>query len=71
MKKITLLLSILGLVLLTGATAWVGAGAVARAVVSIGVIGFAATVACQLATDLMLGIAWSTACRGIGLRHLL
>jgi len=70
LKKITILFSILGLALLTGATAWVGAGAVARAVVSIGLVGFVATVACQLGTDLVLGVAWRSACRGIGTRHL-
>ncbi len=71
MKTVSILLAVLGLVLITVFTAWLGAGAVLRALVSVGVGGFAALVAAQLATDMVLACAWSVACPGIGFFRLL
>ncbi|WP_282759077.1 lysylphosphatidylglycerol synthase domain-containing protein [Komagataeibacter saccharivorans] len=65
MRKLTILLAILGLALLTGFTAWYGAGSVMKAIVSIGFVGFMATVLAQLAVDAILGLAWHAACRDI------
>ena len=65
MRKLTILLALLGLALLTGCTAWFGAGSVMKAIVSIGVVGFMATVVAQLAVDAILGLAWHAACRDI------
>ncbi len=70
MKTVSILLAVTGLVLITGFTAWLGAGAVLKAMLSVGVDGFAALVAAQLATDLVLACAWSVACPGIGLGRL-
>ena len=71
MRKLTILLAILGLALLTGCTAWYGAGSVIRAIVSIGFVGFMATVVAQLAVDAILGLAWHAACRDIPFVQLL
>ncbi|ATU74062.1 hypothetical protein SXCC_01340 [Gluconacetobacter sp. SXCC-1] len=70
MRKLTILLAILGLALLTGCTAWFGAGSVMKAIVSIGFVGFMATVVAQLAVDAILGLAWHAACRDIPLVQL-
>lgn len=70
MKTVSILLAVLGLVLITAFTGWLGAGAVLRAVLSVGIGGFAALVAAQLATDVLLAFAWTVACPGIGLRRL-
>ncbi|ACI51591.1 conserved hypothetical protein [Gluconacetobacter diazotrophicus PA1 5] len=70
MKKLTILLAFLGLALITGCTAWLGAGSVLKAILSIGIVGFGATVLAQLAVDAVLGLAWHAACREIGLVHL-
>ncbi|MBE7730280.1 lysylphosphatidylglycerol synthase domain-containing protein [Komagataeibacter sp. FXV3] len=71
MRKLTILLAILGLALLTGCTAWLGAGSVMKAIVSIGFTGFMATVMAQLAVDAILGLAWHAACRDIPFVQLL
>ncbi len=60
----------LGLVLITGFTAWLGAGAELHAMLSAGWPGFAALVAAQLVTDLLLACAWCLACPGLGLGRL-
>ncbi len=70
LKKLTILLAFLGLALITGCTAWLGAGSVLKAVLSIGIVGFGATILAQLAVDAILGVAWNAACREIGLAHL-
>jgi putative membrane protein len=70
LKKLTILLAVLGLALITGCTAWLGAGSVMKAILSIGIVGFGATVLAQLAVDVALGLAWHAACREIGLVHL-
>lgn len=70
LKTVSILLAVLGLVLITGFTGWLGAGAVLKAVVSVGAAGFAALVVAQLATDLILAIAWNVACPRIGLGRL-
>ncbi len=67
MKTVSILLAVLGLVLITGFTAWLGAGAVLHAMLSAGWPGFAALVAAQLATDLVLACAWRIACPGLRL----
>ena len=71
MKTVSILLAVLGLVLITVFTGWLGAGAVLKALLSVGLGGFAALVAVQLATDLLLAGAWSVACPGIGFFRLL
>ncbi|CUW48667.1 MULTISPECIES: lysylphosphatidylglycerol synthase domain-containing protein [Novacetimonas] len=71
MRKLTILLAFLGLAFLTGCTAWLGAGSVMKAIVSIGFVGFMATVLAQLAVDAILGLAWHAACRDISVRQLL
>ncbi len=71
MKTVSILLAVLGLVLITAFTGWLGAGAVLKALLSVGLGGFAALVAAQLATDLVLAGAWSLACPGIGFLRLL
>lgn len=71
LKTVSILLAVLGAVLTTVLIGWLGAGAVARAMVSAGIGGFACLVAAQLATDLLLAGAWSVACPGLGLRRLL
>ena len=71
MKTVSILLAVLGLLLITAFTGWLGAGAVLRAVLSVGAGGFVALVAVQLATDVLLACAWSVACPGIGLPRLL
>ena len=59
-----------GLVLITGITAWLGAGAVLHAMLSVGWPGFAALVAAQLVTDLVLACAWRLACPELELGRL-
>ncbi len=71
MKTVSILLAVLGLVLITAFTGWLGASAVLKALLSVGLGGFAALVAAQLATDLVLAGAWSVACPGIGFLRLL
>ncbi len=71
MKTVSILLALLGLLLITAFTGWLGAGAVLKAVLSVGAGGFAALVAVQLATDVVLACAWTVACPGIGLFRLL
>ncbi len=60
----------LGLALITGFTAWLGAGAVLHAVLSAGAPGFAVLVAAQLATDVLLACAWRVAYPALGLGRL-
>ncbi len=67
MKTVSILLAVLGLVLITGFTAWLGVGAVLHAMLAVGWPGFAALVAAQLATDLVLACAWRIACPRLGL----
>ena len=70
MKTVSILLALLGLLLITGFTAWLGVGAVLHALLSVGGLGFAALVAAQLATDLVLACAWRVACPGLGFGRL-
>ncbi len=70
MKTVSILLAVLGLLLITAFTGWLGASAVLKALLSVGLGGFAALVAVQLATDLVLAGAWSVACPGIGFLRL-
>jgi putative membrane protein len=70
LKTASILLAVLGLLLITGFTGWLGAGAVTHAVLSVGLSGFLLLVLFQLATDGLLALAWSVACPGIGLGRL-
>lgn len=71
MKKLTILLTLLGLAAVTAAMAWSGVGSVARAVANIGVGGFLLTLLGQLAVDLLLGVAWHAAFPALPFVHLL
>ncbi len=75
MKTASILLALLGLAFATGLTAWLGAGAVLRAVLSVGSGGFALLVLGQLLSDGLLALAWRAACPrdvlNIGLGRLL
>ena len=67
MKTASILLGLLGLTLIIGFTTWLGAGAVTRAMLSVGSGGFALLVLWQLATDGVLALAWRTACPRVAL----
>ena len=66
MKTVSILLAVSGLALITAFTAWLGAGAVLHALLSVGALGFTALVAMQLATDAVLTVAWRAACPALG-----
>ncbi|NHN89274.1 lysylphosphatidylglycerol synthase domain-containing protein [Acetobacter conturbans] len=70
MKKLTILLTLLGLVGITAAMAWSGFGSVIEAVTRIGVGGFLLTIAAQLVVDVILGTAWHAAFPSMSFRHL-
>ncbi|CAI9120196.1 lysylphosphatidylglycerol synthase domain-containing protein [Brytella acorum] len=67
LKKLTILLTFLGIAALTAITAWLGFGAVLDAMQKIGFSGFAALLLGQLLVDGMLGFAWYLACPELGL----
>nr|WP_280527883.1 lysylphosphatidylglycerol synthase domain-containing protein [Acetobacter thailandicus] len=69
-KKLTVFLTLLGLLVITAAMAWSGFGAVAHAVMRIGPGGFLLMVLCQLLVDGVLGLAWSAAVPEIGFLKL-
>nr|WP_298798514.1 lysylphosphatidylglycerol synthase domain-containing protein [uncultured Acetobacter sp.] len=71
MKKLTIFLTLLGLVAITAAVAWSGVGSVIHAVMRIGLSGFLLMVCCQLAVNGMLGLAWHAALPEIGYLRLL
>lgn len=75
MKTVSILLALFGLVLITGFTTWLGAGAVIKAVFSVGFGGFALLVLWQVLSDGLLAVAWRIACPraalDIGLDRLL
>lgn len=71
MKKLTVFLTFLGLVVVTAAMAWSGFDSVLRAVMRIGLGGFLLMVCCQLAVDGVLGMAWHAAFPEIGYVRLL
>ncbi|WP_419727783.1 lysylphosphatidylglycerol synthase domain-containing protein [Lichenicola sp.] len=71
MKTVSILLALTGLALITGFTAWLGLGAVLHSLGSVGPFGFAALVAAQLASDVVMAVAWAVACPRIGLYRLL
>ncbi len=62
MKTASILLALLGLALITGFTTWLGAGAVTRAVLSVGFGGFALLVLWQIGSDVVLALAWRIGC---------
>lgn len=67
LKKLTLLLSLLGFAALTVITAWLGFGHVLHAMQRIGTGGFAELIVGQAGMDCVLGLAWWTCCRKLGL----
>ncbi|MFT8803905.1 MAG: lysylphosphatidylglycerol synthase domain-containing protein [Acetobacter aceti] len=71
MKKLTILLTLLGLAAITAAMAWNGFDSVAAAVSRIGIVGFFLTILAQLAVDAILGCAWHAAFPTMTYRHLL
>ncbi|GAN59727.1 hypothetical protein ACI01nite_18520 [Acetobacter cibinongensis] len=71
MKKLTIFLTLLGLVAITAAVAWSGFGSVMHAVMRIGLGGFLLMVCCQLAVNGVLGLAWYSAVPEIGYLRLL
>lgn len=62
MKTLPFLLALLGAAALTGFTIRIGAGTVWRSLASIGIWGFALLVLWQLASDVLLALAWRVAC---------
>ncbi|MFT8368684.1 MAG: lysylphosphatidylglycerol synthase domain-containing protein [Acetobacter papayae] len=71
MKKLTVFLTFLGLVVITAAMAWSGFDSVLHAVLRIGMGGFVAVVCCQLVVNGVLGLAWHAAFPEIGYVKLL
>ncbi len=71
MRRLSLLLAAAGLLLLTLIVARDGVGDVARAALSVGPLGFAATIAAQLALFAVLASAWHAACPDVPWRDLL
>lgn len=70
LKKLTILLTLLGLAAITAATAWSGVDKVIDAVTRIGIGGFVITIIAQLAVDLILGAAWHAAFPTMSFPHL-
>ncbi len=70
-KTVPILLALAGLGIVTVIVGWFGAGHVLRAVLSVGVVGFAGVVAIQLALYLGLAEAWHVAWPAIPWRRLL
>ncbi len=69
MKKLSLVLALLGLLLGTALIGWSGAGAVVRAVLSVGWGGFGLYYGWQWLMFVPLGLAWDTIARGRGVRR--
>jgi putative membrane protein len=61
-RTASILLALLGLALITGIMTWLGAGAVMKAVLSVGFGGFALLVLWQIASDFVLAVAWRIGC---------
>ena len=62
MKTASILLALVGVALMTAFGAWLGAGAVFKAMLSVGLGGFALLVGWQLLCDGVLALAWRTSC---------
>ncbi|TLU72085.1 lysylphosphatidylglycerol synthase domain-containing protein [Lichenicoccus roseus] len=62
MKTASILLALLGVGLMTAVGVWLGAGAVFKAMLSVGAGGFALLVGWQLLCDGVLALAWRTSC---------
>ena len=71
MRRLSLLLAAAGLLLATLIVAHRGVGDVARAALSVGPLGFAATIMGQLALFGVLAAAWHAACPDLSWRDLL
>src|SRR5487761_914072 len=69
LKKLSLVLALLGLLLGTALIGWSGAGAVVRAVLSVGWGGFGLYYGWQWLMFVPLGLAWDTIARGRGVRR--
>jgi len=67
LKKPTVILSAVGIAILTGITAWLGVDHVLGAMRRIGIGGFAILLAGQVILDLGLGLSWFVACPDLGL----
>jgi putative membrane protein len=70
LKKLPLVLALLGLLLGTALIGWTGAGAVIRGVLSVGWRGFGLYYGWQCLMFLPLGLAWDTLARGRGMQRL-
>ncbi|GBQ28256.1 hypothetical protein AA0472_2633 [Acetobacter estunensis NRIC 0472] len=70
LKKLTILLTLIGLGVIAFALAHSGIREVFTAVTRIGVSGFLLTVAAQLGVDVLLGAAWHAAFPSMSFRHL-
>jgi glycosyltransferase 2 family protein len=68
-KKLSLILALLGLLLGTALIGWSGAGAVVRGLLSVGWRGFGLYYGWQYLMFIPLGLAWDTLARGRGVRH--
>ncbi len=62
MKTASILLALAGLAVMTGFAVWLGAGAVTRSLLSVGLVGFAVLTLWQVASDAVLALAWRIAC---------
>jgi len=71
LKTLTLILTLLGLLIITGLTAWEGVGPVIETVRHVGLGGFALMLAVQLTIDAGLGTAWRAACPNLALPRLI
>jgi putative membrane protein len=70
-KYASVLLALFGLGILTVIVGWLGASHVARAVLSVGLAGFAAVVAIQLALFVLMAVAWHVVWPSIGIPRLM
>ena len=62
MKTASILLALAGLAVMTGFAVWLGAGAVMHALLCVGIAGFAVLALWQVASDVVLALAWRVAC---------
>ncbi len=71
LRTIPILLALAGLAIVTVIVGWLGAGHVVRAMLSVGLAGFAAVLAIQLALYAVLAQAWHVACPSVPRSRLL
>lgn len=70
MKKLTILLTLIGVAAIMGAVSWSGASSVLDAVTRIGLGGFLLTIGAQILVDVLLGLAWHAAFPSMRFPHL-